>query len=101
MQTLFSTELECRLFCRRDSLHDPAEMLRLAGTKPGMRAADVLAGDGYYSELLSYVVGPDGIALLIKVYHDLFWVDPEGHWPSTELQGSHAWKNGSICAAVP
>ncbi len=44
----------------RDALDHPAEMLRLAGIKPGMKVADVLAGDGYYSELLSYAVGPTG-----------------------------------------
>ncbi|TLY58279.1 MAG: methyltransferase, partial [Gammaproteobacteria bacterium] len=40
---------------KRDSLDHPAEVLRLAGIKPGMQVADYLAGDGYYSELLSYV----------------------------------------------
>jgi predicted methyltransferase len=51
---------------KRDSLDHPAEMLRLAGIKPGMRVADVLAGDGYYSELASYIVGPSGKVLLIN-----------------------------------
>src|SRR6202142_4035679 len=50
----------------RDSLDHPADMLRLAGIKPGMKVADVLAGDGYYSELLSYVVSPHGKVLLIN-----------------------------------
>ena len=45
------------------ALDHPADILRLAGIKPGMRVADVLAGDGYYSELLSYVVGPKGKVL--------------------------------------
>ena len=114
---------------KRDALDHPADVLRLAGIKPGMRVVDFLAGDGYYSELLSYVVGPDGHVLLlnnpsfekysegaavkrvaaqrlpnvehqvvdlnqlhlpansldavflIKVYHDLYWVDPKGDWP--------------------
>jgi predicted methyltransferase len=112
----------------RDKLDRPAEMLRLAGIKPGMRVADILAGGGYYSELASYVVGPKGhvlmlnnaafdgwgpgwdkriagnrlpnvehrtvdlnkmglgretldAVLLIKIYHDLYWVDPKGEWP--------------------
>jgi len=116
---------------KRDSLDDPAEILRLAGIKPGMRVADVLAGDGYYSELLSYVVGPNGkvllinneayyhwsdglearlsgnrlpnvehvtvdldhmhlrdnsldAVLLIKVYHELYWVNPKGNWPAID-----------------
>jgi predicted methyltransferase len=114
---------------KRDALDHPADMLRLAGLKPGMKVADFLAGDGYYSELASYVVGPKGHVLLInndaweqwserawekriangrlpnvehqtidvehlaipdhsldaillvKVYHDLYWVADKGPWP--------------------
>ncbi len=51
---------------KRDALDHPAEMLRLAGLKPGMKVADFLAGDGYYSELASYVVGPTGHVLLLN-----------------------------------
>jgi predicted methyltransferase len=118
----------------RDQSEHPAEVLRLAGIKPGMRVADVLAADGYYSELLSYVVGPKGhvlllnnkaydhwseggyekrlagnrlpnvehrtvdlehldlpdhsldAAVLIKIYHDLYWVDsdPKTVWPKMD-----------------
>jgi predicted methyltransferase len=49
---------------KRDEVDHPAQMLRLAGIKPGARVADVLAGDGYYSELVSYVVGPTGHVLM-------------------------------------
>ena len=100
-----------------------------------MRVADVLAGDGYYSELASYVVGPKGkvlminnaafdhwsegplqerlksdrlanvehqtldlnhmnlapgsvdAVLLIKVYHDLYWVDTTNEWPKIDTSG--------------
>ena len=117
---------------KRDALDHPADMLRLAGIKPGMKVADFLAGDGYYSELLSYVVGAKGHVLLInndawetwsergwekriannrlpnvehrtmnvehldipdhsldaillvKVYHDLYWVATEGPWPKMD-----------------
>jgi predicted methyltransferase len=115
----------------RDALDHPAELLRLAAIKPGMRVADVLAGSGYYTELLSYLVGPKGVVLMlnnkayddwstgwnkriangrlpnvvhrtidlehldvpagsldallvIKVYHDLYWVDPDGTWPKMD-----------------
>src|SRR4030088_265494 len=51
---------------KRDSLDHPADVLQLAGIKPGMRVADFLAADGYYSELLSYIVGPKGHVLLIN-----------------------------------
>jgi predicted methyltransferase len=51
---------------KRDPLDHPADILRLSGIKPGMQVADVLAGDGYYSELASYVVGPKGKVLMIN-----------------------------------
>lgn len=114
---------------KRDASDHPTDVLRLAGIKPGMRVIDFMAGDGYYSELTSYVVGPTGhvlllnnpsfekwsengwqprvangrlpnvehrvedldkldlpagsvdAVLLIKVYHDLYWVDTTGQWP--------------------
>ena len=116
---------------QRDKLEHPAEVLQLSGIKPGMQVADVLAAGGYYSELLSYIVGPKGHVLLlnntaydhwsngdwekrlagnrlpnvehrtvdlehldlpdhsldalilIKVYHDLYWIDtkPNTPWP--------------------
>jgi predicted methyltransferase len=139
----------------RDALDHPAEMLRLAGIKPGMKVADVLAGDGYYSELLSYVVGPKGQVLLInnlafdnwsqpalknrlaggrltnvaqqmvdlndmklppasvdaillvKVYHDMYWVDnaPKSPWPKIDVavvldQLSRALKPGGTLLLI-
>jgi len=138
---------------KRDALDHPAEMLRLAGLKPGMRVADLLAGDGYYSELASYVVGPKGhvlmlndpsfekwseggwqkhiankrlpnveyrkvdlnrmqlgdatldAVLLVKVYHDLYWVDTGGDWPKVDVvsvldQVAHALKPGGILLLI-
>lgn len=117
---------------KRDATDRPAEVLRAAGIGPGMRVADFFAADGYYSELLSYIVGPTGHVLLInnppydrfarnawreridrhhlsnvehlsvdpaamhlpdgsldavimiKVYHDLYWVAPEDGWPKID-----------------
>jgi predicted methyltransferase len=60
----------------RDALDHPAEMLRLAGIKPGMKVADVLAGDGYYSELASYIVGPKGHVYLINNLAFDTWSQP-------------------------
>jgi predicted methyltransferase len=139
----------------RDVLDHPAEMLRLAGIKPGMKVADVLAGDGYYGELLSYIVGPSGhvylinnlafdnwsqpalknrlsgdrfdnvthetvdlndmklpsagldAILLVKVYHDMYWVDtnPKSPWPKIDVsrvldQLSRALKPGGVLLLI-
>jgi len=139
----------------RDALDHPAEILRLAGIKPGMKVADVLAGDGYYSELLSYIVGPKGhvylinnlafdnwsqpalknrlagdrfanvthetvdlndmklpaagldAILLVKVYHDLYWVDanPKSPWPKIDVNGvldqlSRSLKPGGVLLLI-
>jgi predicted methyltransferase len=138
---------------QRDSLDHPAEILRLSGIKPGMQIADVLAGDGYYSELAAYLVGPKGkvfminnaafdhwsdgplqarlqsdrlgnvehktlnldhmnlepksldAVFLIKVYHDLYWVDSEGVWPKVDTSGvldqlARALKPGGVLLLV-
>jgi len=117
---------------RRDAIDHPADVLRLTEIGPGMQLADVLAGDGYYSELLSTIVGSKGhvlllnntsfdgwsdngwvqrladgrlpnvehrtidlnrmelgertldAVLLIKVYHDLYWVADDGSWPKVD-----------------
>jgi predicted methyltransferase len=121
---------------KRDRIDHPADVLRLAGLKPGMQVGDLLAGDGYYSELASYIVGPTGHVLIlnnlatdywtnngwekrlagnrlpnvehrrielehlplpdtaldamlvIKVYHDFYWVDdrPNSPWPKLDPQ---------------
>jgi len=137
----------------RDALDHPAQILRLTGIRPGMRVADVLGGDGYYSELLAALVGPKGhvllinnaafdhwsgpelekrladgrlknvehrtldlnemglagrsldAVLLVKVYHDLYWVDSEGNWPKVEparvlAQLARALKRGGVLLVV-
>ncbi|HZX91234.1 MAG TPA: methyltransferase domain-containing protein [Rudaea sp.] len=61
---------------KRDPIDRPADVLRLSGIKPGMQVADFLAADGYYSELLSYVVGDTGHVLLLNnVPYDKFVKD--------------------------
>ena len=44
----------------RDADREPQRVLDFFDVKPGMRAIDLMAGDGYYTELLSRVVGEDG-----------------------------------------
>src|SRR4030088_3434125 len=46
-----------------DSMRKPAEILGFAGVKPGEIVGELLPGGGYYTRLLSDIVGPKG-----KVY---------------------------------
>lgn len=60
---------------KRDAIDHPAEVLRLSGIGPGMRVADVLAAGGYYSELLSFIVGPRGEVLMLNNRATDYWSD--------------------------
>lgn len=44
----------------RDEHRKPAETMRFMGVEPGMTVVDIMAGGGYYSELLVGAVGPEG-----------------------------------------
>ncbi|MFT4926966.1 MAG: putative methyltransferase [Phenylobacterium sp.] len=48
---------------KRDMTAKPSEIMAFSGVKKGMTVLDIFGGGGYYSELLSQVVGSDG-----KVY---------------------------------
>jgi len=50
----------------RDARERPQEVLTLAGFRRGMTVADIFGGGGYYSEILSQVVGPRGKVRLIN-----------------------------------
>ena len=43
-----------------DVLRDPADTLAFAGVKPGMTVGELAPGGGYYTRMLSDVVGPKG-----------------------------------------
>jgi predicted methyltransferase len=46
-----------------DALRDPADTLAFAGVKPGMVVGELFPGGGYFTRMLSDLVGPKG-----KVY---------------------------------
>jgi predicted methyltransferase len=54
----------------RDADRKPGEVLEFLGIKPGMTVLDLFSGGGYYTELLSYVTGPEGqvVAQTNKAY---------------------------------
>ncbi|HEY0339811.1 MAG TPA: hypothetical protein VGC34_03310, partial [Steroidobacteraceae bacterium] len=76
---------------KRDESEHSAELLRLAGIKPGMHVGDVMAGGGYYSELLSYIVGPSGHVLLLNNTAYDTW--SEGGWEK-RLAGDRSTAEG-------
>jgi predicted methyltransferase len=48
---------------QRDVNRKPQLVLEFFDVRPGMTVVDVFSGDGYYTELLSYMVGPDGVVI--------------------------------------
>ncbi len=44
----------------RDAFRKPAEVLALARIVPGMQVVDLMAGGGWYTEVLARTVGPEG-----------------------------------------
>jgi predicted methyltransferase len=43
-----------------DASRKPAETLAFLGLKPGMKAADIMTGSGYWAEIMARAVGPRG-----------------------------------------
>ena len=43
-----------------DPLRKPAAVIEFAGIKPGERVADFMSGNGYFTRILSQIVGPSG-----------------------------------------
>jgi predicted methyltransferase len=44
----------------RDNGRKPDQVLEFFGIAPGMTVLDMFSGGGYYTEMLSHIVGPDG-----------------------------------------
>ena len=44
----------------RDAGRKPSEVLKFFGIAPGMTVLDMFSGGGYYTEMLSHIVGPAG-----------------------------------------
>ena len=59
-----------------DSWRKPSEVLRFLEVAPGQHVLDFFAGPGYYSELLSRIVGPTGSVL---IYNDALYTQAAHH----------------------
>lgn len=65
-----------------DAKRRPEQVLAFFGLKPGMKVIDVFAGDGYYSEIVSRVVGDTG---RVTLYNNSPWDKFVGESVETRL----------------
>jgi predicted methyltransferase len=49
-----------------DAIRDPADTLTFAGVKPGMTVAELFPGGGYFTRMISDIVGPKGKIIAIE-----------------------------------
>jgi len=60
LATVPASEFRSEADRARDAGRKPAEVIAVLGIEPGMNVLDVMAGGGWYTEVLSLAVGPDG-----------------------------------------
>ena len=60
LRTLLASESRAEEDRARDAGRKPADVIEFLGIKSGMSVIDVIAAGGYYTEVLSLAVGPDG-----------------------------------------
>ena len=60
LRTLLASDSRSEEDRARDAGRKPADIVEFLGIEPGMRVLDVIAAGGYYTEVLSLAVGPDG-----------------------------------------
>ena len=71
----------------RDEHRKPAEILSLMGVKPGMKVADLTSGGGYYTDIISRIVGKSGQVIahnppFVVNRFASFFTDEEKGWPA-------------------
>ncbi len=80
-----------------DARRHPKEVLEFLGIEPGMRVLDFFAGGGYYTELLSRVVGADGTVI---AYNDALFTKPFGQRLNERLSGGRLANVKPLVAAA-
>lgn len=73
----------------RDAKRRPAETVAFAGLAPGQTVAEILPGDGYYTRILSKVVGPTGKVIALP------WSEPQSGG-SYQLAANRYYGNISV-----
>jgi predicted methyltransferase len=60
LRTLLASDARAEEDRARDATRKPADVVEFLGIESGMSVIDVIAAGGYYTEVLSLAVGPDG-----------------------------------------
>jgi len=60
LATVLASDIRSEEDRARDAGRKPADVVAALGIEPGMHVLDVMAGGGWYTEVLSLSVGPDG-----------------------------------------
>jgi predicted methyltransferase len=66
---------------KRDANRRPAEVLAFFGIEPGMKIAEMMAGTGYYTEIIARSIGPDGH---LYVHNNKFVLDRYAEKPLSD-----------------
>ena len=83
----------------RDEHRKPADILALMGLKPGMKVADLTSGSGYYTDIISRVVGKNGQVIAHNPPYVVnrfanFFTDEENGWPAKFR--TQQWKSNVV-----
>src|SRR5215471_7138999 len=80
-----------------DTYREPRAVLKFLEVAPGQHVLDFYAGPGYYSELLSRVVGPTGSVLVYNnelyaqaAHHDLMTRLGRNRLPNVQVHSNEA-----------
>lgn len=75
-----------------DEIRKPVETLAFLGLTPGMDAADMFPGQGYWAEIMAHVVGPDGSVVGLQPHQFgtgeaavKAWAELEARAPGTSM----------------
>jgi predicted methyltransferase len=73
-----------------DPQRKPAQLIAFAGIKPGDRVADFMPGNGYFTRILSKVVGSTGVVVAFIPTEEI------KNCPPAEVAGSRAIQHDSV-----
>jgi predicted methyltransferase len=80
----------------RDADRKPAEVVALAGLKPGARVADFMSGGGYFTRIFSRVVGSSGRVYAFLPNEELANCKPEEVAGTRAIEHNPAFANVSV-----